>query len=387
MGVACSSDRNRADTADAGDDAASLGGSPSTGGGPSGASGGVSGSGPLTPTGGLGGTGGVADDGGAGRGGAADGGTVDGSSDGGLATEAGPDGSSGGVTCDPPADPTAAKLCLTFSPEQVDLIPGNPALDGSGELYVFVYDTPTPGAATEPLAAIAPYPTTQNVYDLPQLDIDGLPETVYIETMFLDNPSPDSGPSLRPGMFLGGLNLNSGLVPPPPLRPVALTAGQGTIVEQRLTALRMFQAQMALSPTDPPTPEDDGQGPFMVGVFAQRSPVGAFLFGGALGGCVDVTAGPVEVTGLFFKNSPGPMDFYFGGQVDDFNAGGIPAPGALVSADPDGLIPETQVVAGVDKEYLVDAGGIYLTTVYEPGSGLPSYSCPVVDPDPVDAGP
>jgi hypothetical protein len=261
---------------------------------------------------------------------------------------------------------------------------------------IHVFNTPTPGDTTVPLAVIVYPPPTdaglgQVMVDaLPQIDIatlptdlDSGPGVVYIRTLFVDNPLWfQTQKGLTYGMFIGGFNLNNGVQPPPPpLRAVTLATGSGTVVRQPLTALRRFTSAVALGTT----PAGNGQGPMTLGAFTQASPTNALVFGGLTAGCVDVTKGNVPVAGYFYSTG-GALDFWIGGQVDDFGVGGASPGGALISATGVGEIPGTQHFTITADQYSASIPTITLTAV-RPGTpdGGDSISCPAGDGGTIDA--
>jgi hypothetical protein len=304
-----------------------------------------------------------------------------------------------GTTCTNPTDATRGKACLVFTPEQITFADAGPQLDGRGTLFIHVFDTPTPGDTTVPLAVIVYPPPTDaglgqvSVDALPQIDIDNLPTdldgspgNVYIRTLFVDNPLwLQTQKGLTYGLFIGGFNLNNGVQPPPPLRAVPLATGSGTVVRQPLTALRRFTSEVALGTGV--TPAGNGQGPMLLGAFTQASPTNALVFGGLTIPCADVTRGNLPVAGYFYS-AGGATDFWVGGQLDDFGVGGSSPGGSLISATALGEIPGTQHFTITADQYSVSFAQITLTAVRPsaPDSG-DSVSCPVVDGGTVDAGP
>jgi hypothetical protein len=284
-------------------------------------------------------------------------------------------------------------------------VSADPQLDGQGVLLVLVYDTATPGPTTQPIAPPIQIPPpvdggpTQIALSAvpPVIPIDNLPATAYFRVLFVDNPAWFAPPINRQilvyGMFIGGYDLANGLEPAPGLREVPLPAGQGTVVQMPLRALRKFSSTVALYRTDagPITPLDDGQGPLSVAAFRQSDPRNAIVYGGFRGPCVNIVASNVPVAGLFF----GSGDHWFAGQVNDF---GLQTPnpvGALVSlvpvpsgtdAGPVLRIPDSQKVTVGATQYSVTIPQITLTgTIPLEGAPPPSFQCPVSDGG--DAGP
>lgn len=382
--MACSSDNSSGGSPEAGttggetgSGGSASGGKASTG-GTANATGGASGSGgAVVGTGGTtGGSGGAATGGASGSatGGAAGSGT---GGAGGSAEAGAPDG---GPACSGPANAADAKVCLTFNPETVTLLQ-RPDLDGKGTLIVQAFDTATPGATTVPLKTIFyPPPTdaglaTTDVYSLPQIDIDGLPETAYLRVLFIDNPAwflTQTG--LTYGMFVGGFDLTQGVLPPPPLRAVSLAKGKGTLKAENLTALRLFTTTVTLGLLQGQAIADDGQGPLSVGAFDVAAPASQPVLGGVVLPCTDITKGPVDVAGFLY----GTGDFWLVGQLDDFNKGGASAPGSLVSlgAGPTGQsAPDSQKVTIADQ-YSVSVPQVTLDVVLPGSGGFAHYACP-----------
>ncbi len=290
--------------------------------------------------------------------------------------------------CTPPANPNDAKACFVLSAEQVSL--GTTSdLDGRGTLIVQVFDTEKPASTAQPLKEVTLPPSSSSgelgVYSLPEIDIDGLPETVYVRILFVDNPAWFAkGSGFLYGMFVGGFNLNFGVLPPPPLRAVTLVKGQAKHVPETLTALRRFTTEVVLDfdPGEGPV-ADDGKGPLNVGVFQTRTAINAPAVGGVEFPCQDVTRGPIPVTGYFYGIGGG--DFYFGSQLDDFNQQNVPSAGGIVSLDlNDGLLPASQKLTVAADQYSVSAPQIRLNAVIPGFQGLPPYSCS--SGAPVDAG-
>jgi hypothetical protein len=329
----------------------------------------------------------------------------------------------GGPQCPPPTDSTKAQACLTFTPEVMNLLNGagdagtDPRLDGMGRLLIQVFDTATPsipsdagdGGLPAPLAQILyPPPLADGgtlpevgVYSLPVIPIDGLPATVYIRTLFIDNNEWfRNRTSLTYGMFVGGVDLSSGVrplpAPPPALLTVNLTVGQGKIVNQSLTALRRFKTQVAMRPGL--TPAGNGQGPLNAAVFEQAAPLGAQIFGGVQIPCVDITQGAYAISGFFYTNATDTK--WFGALLDDFglsSANVTTPPGALISLAQDDagttIIPPTQRVVVAPDQYSVDMGQLPQITLTAIVPGLGSVTpaptdvvCPVPDGGAADTG-
>jgi hypothetical protein len=383
------------DRVDAPADRVDAGGAAGTGG-----KGGMAGTGGKAGASGAAGKGGMAGTGGTGGTPEAGPDTPDAPPDISIPPDAGPDGD-GGPTCPNPSNATRARACLVLTPEQITFADAGPLLDGQGTLFIHVFGTALPGDTTAPLAQVV-YPppnadgglnqTSVNALP-PVIEIDNLPTdidagTLYIRTLFVDNPLwLQTQKGLTYGMFVGGYNLNNGVQPPPPLRPVQLTTGMGTMVPQRLTALRRFTSAVVLGLPDGGAPAGDGQGPMSLGAFIQASPANQFVFGGLQVPCVDVTKGPIPVAGFFYSATAGDLNFWIGGQVDDFGVGGSSPAGSLVSLTSLGEIPTPQRITITADQYSASIPQITLTGVRPPpDGGVDNVSCPVPDAG-SDAGP
>jgi hypothetical protein len=296
----------------------------------------------------------------------------------------------GGPQCPPLADPTKAQACLVLAPEVLNVEVSNTFLDGKGQLIIQVFDTATPDVAAQPIVPAILYPAPSDagpqesdVYSLPVIAIDGLPSTVYIRTYFIDNPLwLQTKTGLTFGMFIGGMDLSGGVGSPPPLQQVSLTAGQSTIVTQKLTALRRFQTRvvLGLSPDGGPgQPAGNGQGPLSVNVYEQATPSPA-IYGTAQYPCVDIVSQPsFSVTGFFYNGAANTVSSWFYGQLDDFGLGGSSPAGALVSLAAGGTtIPDSQKVDVAADKYdvlLGDLPQITLSTILPNAPSTDTRSC------------
>jgi hypothetical protein len=183
-------------------------------------------------------------------------------------------------------------------------------------------------------------------------------------------------------MFMGGVDLSGGIGTLPPLRRVSLTAGQSTIVTQRLTALRRFQTRVApglLPDGRYVQPAGNGQGPLSVTVYEQATP-NATLYGIAQYPCVDILRqSSFAVTGFFYNGAANGVGSWFYGQLDDFGLGGSSPAGALVSLAPGGTtIPDSQKVNVPADQYdvlLGDLPQITLSTVLPNAPSTDPQSC------------
>jgi len=349
--VACSDDTN--DGTGDNTEAGTGGGDDGTGGKGTAGKGGSGGSAGKATGGSAGSTGGTGMGGGGGKAGSAGtGGMAAGGTDGGTGPETGTpgtpeagtgDGGDGGPPnpCPDPAETPDAnapnsKVCLRFAPEQIAVSTTDTQLDGKGVLLIQFYDTDTLTATTVPLKTIQypPPPATpltgnESVYSLPQIDVEGLPETVYMRVLFVDNQAffVPAIKTLTWGMFIGNLDLSAGVLPPPKLKKLTLTNDKGTMPDPiKLTALRKISTSIELMTGV--TPADDGQGPLSVGCFDVAAPSNAPVRGGAQLGCKNVTAGPITGVTAFTYGSG---DRWVGAQLDDFNQGGTAKIGNIAS--------------------------------------------------------
>ena len=385
--MACSDDTTPGSTPEAGTGSGGdegTGGKASTGGK---AGGGATATGGMMSSGGQGG-------GAAGAGGGAKGGSDAGGPETGPGVpEAGTDSSvdgghdAGPPPCSPPENANDAKVCLTWKPDTITPVTSDPNLDLVGLMIIQFFDTPNPATGAAGFKELT-YPSlpdggglrTTNIHDLPQIDVDGLPETVYMRVIFVDNvPGFFSNPTtLTWGLFVGGFDLTAGVVPKPALRKLTLKKGAGTLHLTSLTALRKFSIGSIELATGT-TPPDDGQGPLSVGAFNTDLPSNAPVLGGVELGCKNITAGPIQnVTGFLY--GPGNNgNFWIGAQLDDYNQGGTIKPGFIVSLGGTGgqTIMDSQKVTLTPDQYSVTLAKVSLNYVI-PISGTPPahYACP-----------
>jgi hypothetical protein len=296
--------------------------------------------------------------------------------------------------CPPPANPALARLCLGLDPEAIDF-EASEDLDGKGTLIVQVFSLELPtgkpseqlamyqsssDAGTNPLGTSAGRAPALNVSALPKLDFDGLPEKVYVRTLFVDNPAWFTGTAiLVEGMFVGGYQLQEGVqispLPPAPLMEIQLTKGKGKLVRQELKALRKFTGSARLAKGT--VPLDDGQGPVRIGVFSHSSPVAAPLLGGVQLGCKNLLAGPAGGTGYFYT-PPGTQgaEVWFAGQLDDFNTGSRAGGGSVLSLLSDYTIPLPQKVVVSPRQYSLKGPVVELNFVLGTTPDQKPYACP-----------
>jgi hypothetical protein len=405
--VACSDDttsptnEKEAGTGGGDDGTGGKGGSAGKGGSGNGGSAGKATGGSAGSTGGTGTGGGGGKAGSAGAAGSAAGGT-----DGGTgvpdaeppgtpeagAGDGGPDAAPPNPCTDPAetrdANADNAKVCLTFAPETIAVDSANPQLDGKGVLLVQFYDTETLTASSVLLKQIQypPPPETPltgnvSVYSLPQIDVEGLPETVYMRVLFVDNQAffAPAIKTLTWGMFIGNLDLSAGVLPPPKLKKLTLTNDKGTLHPTTLTALRKI-AVTSIELMSGVTPADDGQGPLSVGVFDVAAPSGQPVKGGVALPCTNITAAAVA-NAIPFTYGSG--DRWVGAQLDDFNQGGTAKPGNIASLGGGGSgqsILDSQKVTFAADQYSATLAKVTLNFVI-PGSTLGTapfihYACP-----------
>jgi hypothetical protein len=179
--------------------------------------------------------------------------------------------------------------------------------------------------------------------------IDGLPSTVYLRAIFVDNPTPPSG--LGYGDWIAGYILTDGLYTGVPLRSESLPAGQGTNVSLDLRALRKLTVTMSLATT----PAGNAQGPAeFLAVDSVLIAKGAHLFGLGTSACANVSdGGTADVVGFVLGAGP----YYVTGWVDEFGTyeGGVllpPGSLAALEVEEDG---GAQIPAADEVTYAVDA--------------------------------
>jgi hypothetical protein len=315
-----------------------------------------------------------------------------------------------------------ARACLVFSgTDQVNPVAdgGVAALDNMGTLLVEVFASGTPadggadGGAASPIAApiAIPPPNDAGVFtmeipvssltSLQPIPIDVPVTTAYILTYFIDNPAGFQAAqqgTLTYGMYVGGLDLTGGIQPVPPLRPVTLTTGQGTIVSQYLTAMRRFDTvvvRLPLLPDGggllPPAAGGDGTGPIAVGVYRDPHPDPTKVYGGALATCADIVhEAPYPMTGFFYTPGAGGT-IYYNGALNDFgDTTTLPPLGSMVSValDDAGLpvAPPQQTFAVGANDYYVTVPPVVLTTTqsaaFPDGGPITDFvHCPFPPPD------
>ncbi len=238
--------------------------------------------------------------------------------------------------CPAPADPTKSAICIELEPETISFDTQDPDLDGLGVLVVEVFDAPDPELPDG--GSIAPLHQVTFGADGGQLDIsttippqrfDDLPSTVYVRATFVDASSSDSFP--RPGVWLGGVDLNQGLERDARLLAVNLVRAEGRTVTVPLRALRRLEVEVSLGAGV--VPVDDAQGPGSFLALSAAAPIsGQVAFGVGESDCVDVSGGRTDViSGVVIGEGP----YFLFSALDDFRIGGLPAPGAIVTLDLD----------------------------------------------------
>jgi len=250
-----------------------------------------------------------------------------------------------GPTCAPPSNPGQAALCVTLTPELIDFL-ADPAFDGKGVLVVQVFSRahPDDDAGDASLAGPLVFPALDGgaadagagLVDLsqpiPQIRFDGLPATtVYVRALFVDDPSTIGSGQIQAGWWIGGLDFKNGL-DKAPLRPLTLTAAQGTVDPLGLVAFRKLTTSVSLAPGVVPT--GNGQGPITTVVVDTATPGagdgGVRLFGSGSLKCGNVSdSGPGDAAVVGFVVGPGP--YWQAASLDDYGVGTSFPPGALIS--------------------------------------------------------
>jgi hypothetical protein len=300
--------------------------------------------------------------------------------------------------CAAPSDPTKRALCIVPQPESIQLL-SDPALDGNGIMLVQVYDVPVPdladGGEVEPLAAtVLPEqppgtnpPLEMNIYDpISDLRYDDLPATVYVRILFFDNLAAMGANQPTPGIWIGGMNMVSGLFVESDLLQVSLLAGEGKSLSVPLTALRRLRLTMTLGTGA--TPLGDGQGPAGFILLPSQElgdgdggDLPAYGYGVATCGNLP-TAGGLAVEGVFVGAGPYfPLAF-----VDDFGKGldNGPGPGTIIDLDGSSappVLPASSQIAIPAGAYSVDDAVVLNYVVGFPGAPEPDMvSCtPLAD--------
>jgi hypothetical protein len=244
----------------------------------------------------------------------------------------------GGVApCPPPADPSKASLCLMLAPEDIAFT-GDPRFDGKGWVGVQVFDSAfpdSPDGGSKPALATAVLPagapdagTIDLSQGVPMVPFDGLPDTVYVRAIFIDNPAPTG--AIAAGTWIAGYDLSNGIQNKLPLYAQTLTRGSGTSITLHLVALRELIVTMNRSVA----PAGNGEGPATFAATPDQVPTASSkLFGLGNSACARVDGtNQAQVSGFVVGKGP----YYVLGALDDFGladgGGGIP-PGSLVSLE------------------------------------------------------
>jgi hypothetical protein len=290
--------------------------------------------------------------------------------------------------CPPPTDSSKSRLCLTFAPQSVTAT-ADPRLDNKGQLIVVAMTDPTNPATT---VAEIMYPPPEDdgglggeidISELPAIPLDNMPAHVYVNAYFIDNPEwyapPISKQGFTYGMYVGGYDLAAGVYPTPTPKPITpdLTAGQGTVHQMSLTALRRFTTTVKYSLVQNMSLIGDGQGPLSVGAFAVSAAKGASVLGGAQLGCKNVTAGDISATGFLYSDSG--TDMWLIADLSDFNLPGLAQPGdvlALGGGQDGQSAPDSAKITVTDSyTYSVPAVTLNIVAPY-PGTHAADYHCP-----------
>jgi len=284
-----------------------------------------------------------------------------------------------GPPCAPPSDATKSSLCVRVAPEAIHFI-SDMNLDGKGLMVIDVHAAANPDApdgAPRPALQTAVLPAQDGGLDAGELDLsapvpevrfDGLPATVYPRVIFVDSriqPKPGAG------WWIGGYDLANG-VAKAPLKPVTLMPGSGTTITIDLLALRRLFVTLTLGTQ----PIGNAMGPAIFGVTPDQTFTAApKVFG--LGGspCANVSDGGALLAGFVLGKGP----YYVFALLDDFDAGGFLAPGALTSlsiAEGGAQNPAPTLLNYVPTAYVVSHSVPLGTAVPKPEAGIDSISCP-----------
>ena len=276
-----------------------------------------------------------------------------------------------GSPCAPPANPSQAALCVSLTPEMINFL-ADPAFDGKGLLVVQVFSRAHPdddagdasiaGPLVFPaLDAGAPDGAAAQIdlsQPLAQIRFDGLPATtVYARALFVDDPSTIASGQIQAGWWIGGLDLTAGL-DKAPLKPVVLTAGQGTLDAVGLVAFRKLTTAVSLAPGV--VPSGNGQGPIttvVVDTATTGGDAGTRLFGSGSLKCGNVSdSGPVDASVVGFVLGKGP--YWIAASLDDYGVGTSFPPGSLISL----ALDDAGALAVPAADMLTYAPGAYEVT-------------------------
>ncbi len=286
-----------------------------------------------------------------------------------------------GVPCAPPTDSTKSSLCINVSPEAIQFL-ANADFDGKGFMVIDVHDVANPDAPDgAPLPALhtATFPSLDAGPDAGEFDLatpvptvrfDGLPATVYPRVVFVDARG-----TFKPqaGWWLGGYDLTNGLGQTALLKPIALTAGQGTTITIDLSALRRLHITITRSAT----PVGNAMGPASVVAVPDQMPgMNTKILGLAFNPCANVSGTrAAEVNGFVLGKGP----YYAFAQLDDYDAGGFLRPGTLTSVVAiDGGIqnPAGSQLNYAANAYVVSQTVDLVTAVPKPDAGTDTIVCP-----------
>jgi hypothetical protein len=287
------------------------------------------------------------------------------------------------VSCDAPADPTTASLCVRLLPENITFVPDDPTLDGKGIVLLAAYDTPTPevdGLPDVPALAQAIYPSQAGGPDqaelatVPTLRLDGLPGKVYVRAYFFDNLDALQAKKVSWGVWVGGVDLAGGFGENLPLEAVDTPAGSSGQLDLPIVALRKLSVSISVAPAA--TPLDDAQGPLEWVMFKAQAPgMNEPIFG--IGGpeCHDLSGGKAHVLDGVFV---GEGTAFLAGSLDDFNLGNSQA-GSVVAADFSSgafTLPAGSKITVPPGAYRHEAALELNVVVPVVGPAPPSYACP-----------
>jgi hypothetical protein len=314
--------------------------------------------------------------------------STDGGGDAGSSNDAAGDASDAGSTteaglaCAPPSNPGQSALCLLIVPESMTFT-SDPKFDGKGWLVAQLFTTAQPNlpdGGSAPVLAMQELPpggpdagSIDLSQPLPVLRFDGLPSTVYVRVVFVDDPA--ANPQVGASTWLGGFDLSAGLLSSTPLVAHPLPVGEGTALSIDLVALR----EMIVTMNRSVAPAGNGEGPATAVATPDQSPTSASpLFGEATNACARVDGtNTAVVPGFVIGKGP----YYVAGVVDDFGLddGGLSLPpGALTSLEVDGggfVLPAANLLTYDPKAYRVSQT-ITLNYVLPGAPAADTVSCP-----------
>lgn len=282
--------------------------------------------------------------------------------------------------CAPPSDPMSSAMCLAWDPEPIDLIAQDPRFDGQGVLLVQVFDTPLPEPPNAPpVPPIAELtvpdqpgggdPVTMGVFDPAEpVRIEGLPETVHVRALFVDNFEALQDEVLAPGVWYGGYDFSSGLFVVEELQLVTLPAGVGTEVVMPMTLLRSLRVKVTKGMLTQPLGNGQGPAGFLSFDTRDMTPTSP-LWGIGLVTCASIhDPSGIDIEGVVIGGGP----YYGFGYLDDYGTGlddEIP-PGTMVNASFVGGAPPLPQSSEIDvppMAYRVEATLKLTNTIPFPG--------------------